>query len=120
MRERQQRNKELENRLVDFSKKTIDFSVKIPKTAANVILIKQLIRSGTSIAANYMEACETLTSKEFVHKISISKKESRETIFWLNLISHANKEMADESNQLAAECGEFLKIFRSIISKFRN
>lgn len=120
MQEKRQRNKDLEKRLIEFSKKIIDFAVRLPRTASNLILIKQLIRAGTSITANYLEACESLTSKEFVHKISISKKESRETIFWLILISHANKEFAGESDLLAKECEEFLKIFGSIIGKFRN
>ena len=120
MQENRQRNKELEKRLVEFAKKIIDFAAKLPKTSVNTILIKQLIRSGTSIAANYLEACEALTAREFVHEISISKKESRETIFWLDLISHANQESAGETDPLSKECDEFLKIFSSIIGKFRN
>ena len=72
-------NYDLEERTAKFGEQAIKFTKKIPKTAENFGLINQLTRAATSIGANYCEATEAESKKDFSHKISISKKESKET-----------------------------------------
>lgn len=66
---------------------------KILKTYENIVLIKQIIRSATSIGANIEEALGSNSRKEFIHSMNISKKEARETIYWLRLISDVNPKL---------------------------
>ena len=82
--------KKLLARTLDFSEILIKTLVKLPKNSVNDVLMKQAIRSGTSIGANYREACEAESGKDFVHKLGISKKECRETTYWLELIGRVN------------------------------
>lgn len=106
-------------RTFNFSEKLIKTVVKLPSNSVNLILRKQVIRSGTSIGANYREACEAESSKDFVHKIRISKKESRETEYWLELIIRTNNNSVNVLQDLVNESKEFTKIFSSIINKFK-
>ena len=79
------------------------------------ILSKQIIRSGTSIGANVNEAISAESKKDFVHKLSISLKEARETKYWLNLLKdsdYINQEIFNKPNK---DCEELIKILSSII-----
>ncbi len=111
--------KKLLERTFNFSERLIKTVVKLPNNSVNLILRKQVIRSGTSIGANYREACEAESSKDFVHKIRISKKESRETEYWLELILRTNSSSINILQDLVSESIEFTKIFSSIINKFK-
>lgn len=85
------------------------------KTKNEFILSKQIIRSGTSIGANVNEAISAESKKDFVHKLSISLKEARETKYWLNLLKdsdYINQETFNKSNK---SCEELIKILSSII-----
>ncbi len=85
------------------------------KTENEFILSKQILRSGTSIGANVNEAISAESKKDFVHKLSISLKEARETKYWLNLLKDSNfihQEIFDKSNK---KCEELIKILSSII-----
>ena len=85
------------------------------KTENEFILSRQILRSGTSIGANVNEAISAESKKDFVHKLSISLKEARETKYWLNLLKDSNfihQEMFDKSNK---KCEELIKILSSII-----
>lgn len=106
-------------RTFNFSEKLIKTIVKLPNNSVNLILRKQVIRSGTSIGANYREACEAESSKDFVHKLRISKKESRETEYWLELMIRTNSNSVNVLQELVNESKEFTKIFSSIINKFK-
>ena len=64
----------------------IDFAKRVPQNVVTLPLIKQLVRAGTSIGANYCEADDAVSPKDFRHKIGISKKESRETKYWFRMI----------------------------------
>ncbi len=86
------------------------------KTLSNIEVGKQLIRSAGSIGANYIEAEEALSKKDFVMRIKISRKEAKETIYWLNL-SESNNEQIREKEVLIQESTELMKIFGSIIEK---
>lgn len=106
-------------RTFDFSENLILLLVRLPKNSVNEILIKQGIRSGTSIGANYREACEAESGKDFVHKLGISKKECRESEYWLELLIRINPKFSEDLRELLVEVNEFTKIFSSIVKKFK-
>lgn len=109
---------ELLKRTIEFSDKLISLINKLPKNTANLIIFKQIIRSGTSIGANYREACEAESAKDFIHKIRISKKEAQETSYWLELLVKTNPKFDNFLIKLNREVIEFVKIFAKISSKF--
>ena len=74
-------------------------------------MITQLIKSGTSVAANYHEATEGESKKDFSHKIAIAKKEAKETKLWLRLIVVSEPKLKDEARILYAEAQEFILMF---------
>lgn len=115
-------NQKLSDRLIKFSLELIELSGKLPKTLANLKILDQVIPSGTSIGANYNEACEAESSKDFVHKIKICIKEAKETKYWLILLGSikGNYLCFSKLNGLVNESEEFIRIFSSIISKFRK
>ncbi|OGU58922.1 MAG: hypothetical protein A2V66_12340 [Ignavibacteria bacterium RBG_13_36_8] len=94
------------------------------KTEYNNIYCKQLLRSSSSPAANYIEAIEASTGKEFTHKLKICKKETKESNYWLLLIKETNSKntiVVSECNRLILEGTELIKIFSSsIITSERN
>lgn len=110
------RYRELENRTFLFAKNCRDYVKKLPKTIPNFEYGKQLIRSSGSQAANYIEANESLSKKDFVHRIRICRKETKESCLWLNLaeLAESNKK---EQGLLINEAEELRKIFSSILDK---
>jgi four helix bundle protein len=112
---------DLEERTAVFGERIIDFVKTLPRNTVNIELIKQMVRSGTSIGANYMEADGAESKKDFRHKIAICKKESKETKHWLRMIARANPDRKDECKELWNEAQELTLIFSSILSpKKRN
>jgi four helix bundle protein len=99
--------------------KLVHLSKSLPKNAVNFNLIDQIIRSGTSIGANYREANETETKKDFIFRIRICRKEAKETIYWLNLIIEANPDFKVRTQLLLQEAAELVKIFAAILQKCR-
>ena len=81
---------------------------------------KQLLRSGTSIGANISEAQSAYTKKDFVHKMSLSLKESRETEYWLKLLKESGSITVDEFNSLIYDCEEISKLLTSIIKSAKS
>ncbi len=79
------------------------------------VLSKQILRSGTSIGANINEALSAQSKRDFVHKLSISLKETRETSYWLNLLKDSNYISLEIFNNLNTKCNEVKKILSSII-----
>jgi four helix bundle protein len=108
---------DLENRTLDFGKRIIHLVKALPKNAVNKNLGDQIIRSGTSLGANYREANETQTKKDFLFRISICRKEGKETIYWLYLIVEANPELKIRIQPLLQETTELVKIFAAILKK---
>lgn len=86
---------DLEDQTLIFSKNAITLANKLLRNLQNRIYKSQVIRSATSICANYREACATLTKKDFIHKLSLSNKEAKEIQYWLELISTANPLLKD-------------------------
>ncbi|PIV30631.1 MAG: four helix bundle protein [Zetaproteobacteria bacterium CG02_land_8_20_14_3_00_50_9] len=106
---------DLEERTINFSKDIIDFCKKLPQNSINRSLVSQLIRSGTSIGANYSEADEANSKKDFINKIAISKKETKETKYWLRLIAHTFPDSKQEARELWKEAQELNLILAAII-----
>jgi four helix bundle protein len=106
---------DLEERTAQFGEAIIEFAKILPKDPVNNPLISQLVRAGTSIGANYMEADGAESKKDFQHKISICKKESKETKHWLRMITKANPSRRDECQKLFREAQELSLIFSSIL-----
>jgi len=79
------------------------------------VLSKQVLRSGTSIGANIQEAVASQSKRDFIHKLSISLKEARETQYWLNLLKDSSYIPKPEFNKLNNSCDEIKKILTSII-----
>ena len=79
------------------------------------VLSKQILRSGTSIGANANEAISAQSKRDFVHKLSISLKEARETIYWLRLLKDSDYINETDFNKLFLGCDELIKILTKII-----
>src|SRR3990170_3901360 len=109
-----QKKYDLEERTAKFGEDVISFAKEIPKNPITLPLISQFIRSGTSIGANYCEADDAESKKDFKHKIGICKKESRETKHWLKMIMVACPELKDKARKLWQEAKELNLIFNSI------
>ncbi len=105
----------LEVRTTKFSEEIILSVKKLPKNTINNPLISQLVRSATSIGANYCEANGASSKKDFRNKIYICKKEAKETKYWLQIISTANPEYKKEYRKLWQEAQELTLIFSKII-----
>lgn len=109
-------NYDLEERTAKFGENVIHFIGSLPKNETNKILINQVIRSATSIGANYMEANQASSKKDFRNKIGICRKEANETKYWVRMIVSANKEKTDECKKLWKESNELMLIFSKIFS----
>jgi len=107
---------DLEDRTLEFSKRIIRMCMALPKNNINYVLIKQVLRSGSSIGANYIEANESLSKKDFKHRVKISRKEAKETTYWLNLIVESNNNFENRIKPLLQESIEIRKILSSIIN----
>ncbi len=109
---------DLEERSYNFARDVALFSKKLPKTNVNTEYVKQVIRSSGSIGANYIEANESLSKKDFLMRIKIFRKESKESIYWLRLIMDTNdNEFSILGNKLIQEATELKKILSSIAGK---
>ena len=108
---------DLEERTARFGESIIDFAKTLPRNLINNQLIGQIIRSATSIGANYMEADGAESKKDFRHKIAICKKESKESKHWLRMILKANPNKKDECTVLSKEAQELTLIFSAILKK---
>lgn len=106
----------LSKRTFEFTAKVIVYLNGLPKSISGIEISKQLIRSAGSVGANYLEAEESLSKKDFIMHIKISKKEARESVYWLQL-SLAQREAIVEKERLIDEATQLMKIFGSIIQK---
>lgn len=106
---------DLEDRTLNFGIRLMNILKILPLNQFNNRIIDQALRSGTSVGANYREANETVTRKDFKFRIRICKKEAKETMYWLNLISENNQFKSHEIKLLIAEAGELVKIFATIL-----
>ena len=107
---------DLEERTFKFALKVRLFIKKLPKTIGNIEDSKQLIRSSGSMGANYIEANESLSKKDFCMRIKICRKESKESKYWLRLLD-VPASLGNERALLIKESDELMKIFSAIMRK---
>jgi four helix bundle protein len=110
----------LEERLAKFAEKIIDLMKKLPQDAINLRMIGQVVASGGSAGANYNEANEAESKKDFTHKTILVKKELKETRHWLRLLTRANPSFKDEFAEIREENRELLLIFSRIVNSCRG
>ncbi|MDD5627059.1 MAG: four helix bundle protein [Patescibacteria group bacterium] len=113
-------NYDLEEKFEKLGEKIIILVKKACKNPVAFPLINQLIRSGTSIGANYMEANGASSKKDFKNKIHICKKEAKETMHWLRMLAIADENIKDECRILWQEVQGYAKMFSKIISTMQN
>jgi four helix bundle protein len=111
---------DLNERTIEFSKRIIQRCKVIEQNIINKPIISQLIRSGTSIGANYCEANNASSKKDFKHKIYICKKEAQETKYWLQILAECIAQDKTEIRILWKECQELTMIFQKIINSLNN
>jgi len=110
---------DLEERTAKFGENIIKFSKQIPKNTVTMSIINQLVKAGTSVGANYCEADDAESKKDFRHKIGICKKEARETKHWLRMVETASPELTEEAKLLWQEAKELNLIFNAITNKLK-
>ncbi len=109
---------DLEERTFNFAGQVRSFAKRLPKILVNIDDLKQLIRSSGSVGANYIEANEALSKKDFILRIKICRKEAKESKYWLQLIDITdNQGMEQERINLIKEANELMMIFGSIFRK---
>ena len=114
------RNYDLEERTAVFGESVIEFSKKIPRNPITISLISQLVRAATSVGANYCEADNACSRKDFVNKISLCRKESRESKHWLRMVAKATPSFENETKNYMNEARELNLIFASIIKRCKT
>jgi four helix bundle protein len=107
----------LEQRTIDFSKSIFRFLKTIKVTIYNRNIIDQLLRSSTSIGANYREANDALGKKDFLQRLRIARKEAKETAYWLEILVETEPDQKTNIVQLLGEVVQLKKILSTIITK---
>jgi len=109
---------DLEERTFAFAKRVRAFVKRLPKTTANIEDGRQVIKASGSVGANYIEANEALSKKDFVMRVKICRKEAKESGYWLKLTDvNSDQEMEDERRDLEREAMELTNIFGAILRK---
>ncbi len=109
---------DLEDRTFAFSKDARAFVKKLHKTIANIEDGKQLIRASGSVGANYIEANEALSKKDFIMRIKICRKEIKESRYWLRLVdTYGDQDLEKDKEYLVKEATELMNIFGAILNK---
>ncbi|MCB1063101.1 MAG: four helix bundle protein [Verrucomicrobiae bacterium] len=109
---------DLESRTEKYAKDVRVFVKKLPRTISNIEDVKQLVRASGSVAANYIEANEALSKKDFLMRIKICRKEAKESGLFLRILDTGNEKSSDDQRwTLNDEARQLTKIFGSIITK---
>ena len=108
---------DLEERTAKFGEEIIKFCRSLPNNEITKPLINQLVKCGTSVGANYCEADDAESKKDFIHKIGICKKEARESKHWLRMMATACPELKEDLRPLWQEAKELNLIFNAISRK---
>lgn len=109
--------KDIYERVYEFALDVVKFARLFPRTIEADVIRKQVIRSATSVAANMQEADGARTKLEFVHTVSISKKEAKETKIWLRMVNDLYPRLSAKTQLLISENEELIKILSSIVIK---
>lgn len=112
---------DLEQRTEKFSMAVRDFCVKCKKDVINVEYIKQLIRAAGSVGANYIEANDSLGNKDKKMKIRISKKEAKESLYWLkHILVYEDTSVEETRTVLSSEANQLMLIFAAVLRKLSD
>ena len=112
------RTYDLEERTFEYARRCRALVKRLPKTIANIEDGRQLIDASGSVGANYIEANEAISRKDFLYRIKICRKESKESRYWLRLLDTGDDQAMDAERQsLIQEATELLKIFNAIVQK---
>lgn len=111
---------DLEERTTKFSEEIVRFLKTIPRNFITIPIASQLIRSTTSIGANYCEADNAVSKNDFINKIGIVKKEAKETVYWLKILAVALPDDIKKIDELKQEAIELHLVFNSIFQKTRK
>lgn len=117
MNDQNPKHYDLEDRTKKFAVRVRLFVENLSKTVGNIEDGKQLIRSSGSIGANYIEANEALSKKDFIMRIKICRKEAKESKYWLELIDIQDDQLEKERRVLIQEATELMMIFSAIMRK---
>ncbi len=110
--------RDLEERTFEFAQSVRTFVKPLPRTVSNIEDVRQLVRASGSVAANWIEADEALSKKDFLMRVKICRKEAKESRLFLRLVDAGlSKTNAAACETLSAEARELTLIFSSIISK---
>ena len=108
---------DLEERTEEFAKAVLILCKKLTKNVENIELVKQEVRASGSVGANYIEANDSLSKKDFALRIKICRKEAKESRYWLKLLSSINDGHGEEFKGLIQESTELMNIFGAILKK---
>jgi four helix bundle protein len=114
------RTYDLEERTAVFGEAVISLCTRLKRNPVTAPLLSQLIRSGTSIGANYCEANNASSKKDFRNKIFICKKEAQETKYWFRMITSCLPESKEEVRKLWQEVHELTLIFQKILNSSKE
>jgi len=114
-------SQELEDRFLKYAKEVRNFCLKLKRDVINIEYIRQLIRASSSVGANYIEASDDLGKLDERMKIKISRREAKESVYWLNLILTYNDELLESSRlNLIDEGNQIRKILSAILNKLSS
>jgi four helix bundle protein len=111
---------QLQKRTKEFAIAVIRFIRTLPSSDESRILGKQLMRSATSVAANYRAVCRARSRAEFIAKLGIVVEEADETVFWLELMTEAGAITSNDLPRLLTEANEILRIFSASLSTVKS
>ena len=112
--EQRQRREQMERRTLEFSGQMLDFVLPMPSGPVRDVLGWQMLRSATSVGANYREANRGASRADFINKVNIAEKEASETVYWLELCELKKLGTADLRSKLLQEANELLAILVAI------
>jgi four helix bundle protein len=113
-------NRKLEERTLAFAVSVVRFVAEVNKSEVATVIVRQLVRSGTAIGANYREANRAESRDDFIHKTAIALKEAAETEYWLELCSHTGLGDPERLATLRQESTELLAIFTTITHRAKR
>ena len=114
------RQQALEERLLRFASSVMDFAGEFARAPEAKPLVSQLVRSATSIGANYAEANAGESKADFAHKCAIARKEAAETRYWLKLAAFRGLGERSSTAALLEECEQLVRIFGAIVSRSKR
>jgi len=119
MNKRPNKTYDLEKRTLEFAKGILKLCKKITRDVISVRVVRQLVNSSGSVGANYREANEAVSKKDFVHRMKITRKECKETSYWLELLKEVASPNINEIENFMEESKELRNIFTAIINKVK-